>query len=147
MGKKLLSVVIPAYNEEGNIPLIYEELKKNLWEVKDKYDFEIIFVNDGSKDNSWGQIVKLAEKDERVKGVNFSRNFWKEIALTAGVEYASWDAVITMDADGQRPTSVILNFIDKWKGWCQIVYWVRTKMKRWILRKIASNIFNKIMLR
>jgi len=94
--KKLISIVIPAYNEERNIPLIYQKLKKVLLQVKDKYDWEIIFVNDGSKDWSWKQILNLAEKDKNVKGINFSRNFWKEIALTAWIEYTKGGTVITM---------------------------------------------------
>ena len=79
--KKLLSIVIPAYNEEKNIPLIYQELRKVLEKVFDKYDYEIIFVNDGSKDNTWEEIVKLAKKDKKVKGINFSRNFGKEDSI------------------------------------------------------------------
>jgi glycosyltransferase involved in cell wall biosynthesis len=130
MDKKLLSIVIPAYNEEKNIPLIYQELRKVLEKVADKYDYEIIFVNDGSKDNTWEEIVKLAKKDKKVKGINFSRNFGKEIALTAGIEYAKGDAVITMDADGQRPAILILDFLKRWEEGCEIVYGIRTKMRR-----------------
>ena len=108
--KKLISLVIPAYKEEKNIPLIYEEIQKTLTSIK-KYDFEIIFVNDGSPDTTWFEIEKLCLLDERVKWVNLSRNFWKEISLTAGIEHAAWDAVITLDGDGQHPVEQIPNFI------------------------------------
>jgi len=82
--RKLISLVIPAYKEEKNIPLIYSEIQKVLTPIK-KYDFEIIFINDGSPDDTWLEISKLAKKDKKVRGINLSRNFWKEICLTAGI--------------------------------------------------------------
>lgn len=142
--KQLISLVIPAYKEEKNIPLIYKEIQDTLVGIK-KYDFEIIFVNDGSPDGTWFEIEKLCISDKKVKGVNLSRNFGKEIALTAWVEKSNWDAVITMDADWQRPAKLIVDLIEKWEVWNQIVYWVRTKMERWFFRLFASNLFNKIM--
>ena len=86
--KKLISVVLPSYREEKNVPLVYNELIKVLLKITDKYDYEIIFVNDGSPDNTWEEILKLCEKDERVKGVNLSRNFEHQAALTAGYSAA-----------------------------------------------------------
>ncbi len=145
MIKKLISVVIPAYNEEKNIPLVYEELKKIFSEIKNKYDYEIIFVNDGSKDNSWQEIVDLSKKDKNVKGINLSRNFWKEIVLTAGIEYSKWDAVITMDADGQHPTEKLVDFIEEWENWYDIVYNKRPKIeKASFFKKTSSFIFYKL---
>lgn len=86
--KQLISLVIPAYKEEKNIPLIYREIQKTLTSIS-KYDFEIIFVNDGSPDNTWFEIEKLCVEDKTVKGINLSRNFGKEVCLTAGIENAS----------------------------------------------------------
>lgn len=73
--KKRISLVLPAYREAENIALIYDEICRHIEPLKAKYDFEIIFVNDGSPDNTWDEIVKLCEKDQQVKGVNLSRNF------------------------------------------------------------------------
>ena len=93
--KKLISLVISAYNEEQNINPLYEELIKVLRTIDINY--EIIFVNDGSKDHSLVRMVALAEQDQNIKIVNFSRNFGHEIAMTAGMDYANGDALIFMD--------------------------------------------------
>lgn len=121
MSKKLLSIVIPAYREEKNISYIYRELILVLDGLKD-YDSEIIFVNDGSPDHTWKEIEKVCEQDMRVKWVNLSRNFWKELAITAGLEHASGDAVITLDADGQHPVDKIPDFLKEWENGYEIVY-------------------------
>lgn len=141
---QLLSIVIPAYREERNISYIYGELVPVL-STLEGYNYEIIFVNDGSPDKTWQEIERLCEGDTRVKWVNLSRNFGKELALFAGVENASGDAIITMDADGQRPVKTILDFIHAWESGSEIVYGVRTKMERSWIRKMFSQIFNSIM--
>lgn len=142
--KQLISLVIPAYKEEKNIPLIYTEIQNTLLTIK-KYDFEIIFVNDGSPDETWFEIEKLCHSDKRVKGVNLSRNFWKEVCLTAGIEHASWDAVITFDWDGQHPVEQIPNFLREWETWYQIVYNVRPKTQgASFVKKLSSKLFYKI---
>jgi len=95
---KLLSIVIPAHNEEENIPVIYRailDVGKNLL----GYMFEIIIVNDGSTDDTGKVVEKLADEDPRIKYIEFSRNFSKEIALSAGIHHAHGDAVIMLDAD------------------------------------------------
>ena len=145
MSKKLISIILPSYNEEKNISLIYQELKKVLWTINEKYDYEIIFVNDGSKDNTWGEIEKLALKDKNVKWINLSRNFGKEIAISAGIENAKWDAVITIDWDWQHPVEQIPNFILEWEKWYQVVYNKRPKID-WasFIKKLSSKIFYKI---
>ena len=113
--KKLISIVLPAYNEEKNISIIYNDLLKILSTINNKYDFEIIYVNDWSNDNTWSEIVKICQKNKKIVWINFSRNFWKEIALTAWVEKSSWDAVITMDVDGQHPVDRLPDFLEKWE--------------------------------
>ena len=145
MSKKLISIVIPAYREEKNIPLIYIELKSILSEIKDKYNYEIIFVNDGSPDNTWEEIVKLWEKNKNVKGINLSRNFGKEIAISAWIENARWDAVITLDWDWQHPVEKIPKFLKYWEKWYQIVYNQRpTTQWASVFKKLSSKIFYKI---
>jgi len=112
----LISLIIPSYNEEKNIPLIYQaicdEWEKNL---ADKYEFELIFVDDGSTDASVKEIKKLVRKDERVKLLEFSRNFGKEIATTAGIHHCKGDACIMMDADLQHPVEILPEFIRRWQ--------------------------------
>lgn len=145
MSKKLISIVLPAYNEENYINNIYTEIQNTIKDLTKLYNFEIIFVNDWSKDNTWSEIVKICQKDDWVVWINFSRNFWKEIALTAWVEKSSWDAVITMDVDWQHPVSKLGDFIAKWEEWYEIVYNVRPKIK-WasFIKRLSSRIFYKV---
>ena len=103
---KKISIVVPCYNEEEAIPLFYEEINKTSKEIKD-YDFEFIFVNDGSKDNSASIMKELAKKDKRVKFIDFSRNFGKEAAMYAGLGLSSGDYITTMDVDLQDPPSLL----------------------------------------
>lgn len=104
--KKLLSVIVPCYNEEESIKLFYKEIKKVSKEMN-YVDFEFIFVNDGSKDNTLSIIKNLRKKDKRVKYIDFSRNFGKEAAMLAGLEYSKGDYVTLMDADLQDPPSLL----------------------------------------
>ena len=103
-----ISIIVPCYNEEKALPLFYEELEKNIKTFSDNLDFEILFVNDGSKDNTLNIIKELAKKDNRIKYVSFSRNFGKESAIFAGLENSSGDYVTLMDADLQDPPSLLL---------------------------------------
>jgi len=135
--RKLISIIIPVFNEEKNIPRIYLEIIK-VWEnLKDFYDYEIIFVNDGSKDDSFNEVKSISKGDKKVKCFNFSRNFGKEIALTAGINNSHGDAAIMIDADLQHPPELIPNFIKKWEDGADVVIGVRDKnngegiIKRW----------------
>lgn len=111
--KKLVSVVISVYNEEKNILPLYLELIKNL-EKCPQVDYELIFVNDGSSDQSIGVLCNLVSKDKKVRVVNFARNFGHEIAMTAGLDHSHVDAVIFMDGDLQHPPHIIPQMIKKW---------------------------------
>ncbi len=111
----LISLVLPAYREEQNIRLIYDELRKVLSTLEGRYNYEIIYVNDGSTDHTWQEIETLCHTDSHVKGVDLSRNFGKELALTAGIEAARGDVIITLDVDGQHPVERIPEFIAKWE--------------------------------
>ena len=104
----LLSVVVPCYNEEENVPYFYEEFLKNKdFFEKEGIDFEIIYVDDGSKDNTASKVKELRGKDERVRLLSFSRNFGKEAAMYAGLKKSKGDYVAIMDADLQDPPSLI----------------------------------------
>ncbi len=109
---KKVSIVVPCYNEEESIPLFYQEVDKITKEMKDKCDFEFIFVNDGSKDKTLEELRKLSKKDKRVRYLSFSRNFGKEAAIYAGLEHATGDYITTMDADLQDPPSLLVEMFD-----------------------------------
>lgn len=139
--KKLISIIIPSYNEEKNIPLVYQELK-GVFSTLANYQFEIIFINDGSRDNSWREIEKLAESDASVRGISFSRNFGHQAAIEAGLESARGDAVIMMDGDLQHPPQLIPSLIEKWETGCCIINTKRLKTeKESIFKKITSKVF------
>ena len=101
-----ISLVVPCYNEEEMIPLFYKELGKTVRVMSD-VDFEIIFVNDGSKDNSLKEMRRLAKDDKKVRYISFSRNFGKEAAMLAGLQYASGNYIAVMDVDLQDPPSML----------------------------------------
>ena len=104
-----ISVVVPCYNEEKALPLFYEELVKNINNFPKSVDFEILFINDGSKDNTLSVIKDLSKKDSRINYISFSRNFGKEAAIFAGLENSKGDYLTLMDADLQDPPSLLLD--------------------------------------
>lgn len=140
----LISVVVPIYNEEGNVEPLYKELCS----VFDDsfHRFELIFVDDGSQDSSVETIEKLCSRDNRIRLLVFSRNFGHQIAITAGMDEARGDAVITMDADLQHPPSVIPAMIEKWQQGNDIVYTVRkdSESTGWFKRTTARMFYSLI---
>ncbi len=145
MNKKLkISIVVPAYREEKNIPLIYSEIQKILISIK-KYDFEIIFINDGSPDATWLEIEKLCTQDKTIKGVDLSRNFGHQASLTAGYEIARWDAIISMDADMQDPVSVAAEMITQWENWFEVVYARRKNRNDNFIKKHTALLYYKLL--
>ena len=102
-----ISIIIPCYNEEQTLPLFYEELNKNLNNFEN-VEFELIFINDGSTDNTLNNIKKLSETNKTIKYISFSRNFGKESAIFAGLENSTGDFVTIIDADLQDPPSMLL---------------------------------------
>lgn len=122
-----LSVVVPVYNEAANIRVFYDRVVEAL----DKWDvtWEVVFVNDGSKDETLASLLALHGQDPRVRIIDFSRNFGKECALSAGIEHASGDGVVSIDADLQHPPAVIPQMIDKWRAGADIVFGVRRTRK------------------
>lgn len=160
---KLISIIVPIYNEEENIPLVYHELLKVWKELGDRYGYEIIFVNDGSTDKSQEVIEAIAHADkqvhgiefsrnfgheERIRTIHFSRNFGKEMATTAGINHARGEAAILIDADMQHPPAMIPEFIRRWENGAEVVIGVRkqSKSEDWV-RRIGSYWFYKIMNR
>jgi glycosyltransferase involved in cell wall biosynthesis len=143
-----VSIVIPIFEEEKNIIPLFERLVSVTKSI-DQCRWEFIMVNDGSNDGSLDVMKGLAERDKRVKVLDLSRNFGKEIALTAGVHNTDEaDAVICIDADLQHPPELILEFIERWRAGAEIVVSVRTYSERQpILKRIGSHLFYWMMSR
>lgn len=142
--KKLISVVIPIYNEGLVIP----ELIKRITKFADKkkgYDFEIIFVEHGSVDNSFVLLQKFVEKDIRIKILQLSKNFGCDGGIAAGMRFAKGDACVIMMADLQEPIELISEFIEKWEQGYEIVYGVVKKRTAGLLRNFSSVLFYKII--
>lgn len=142
---KLVSVLVPCYNEEQSLPILYAELLK-LMDGQPKYLWEILFVNDGSRDNTLELIRNLRKTDQRVNYVNLSRNFGKENAMLAGFDYVKGDCMIIMDADLQDPPSLIPQMLDYWEQGYRDIYAKRiSRGKESWLRKKLSLSFYKIL--
>ncbi len=145
MNKKLLSVIVPVFDEAENVPAIYKALRTTL-EGMHAYEFEIIFVNDGSTDGTGTAIENLVATDKNVKLIEFSRNFGKEMATTAGIEAAGGDAVIMIDADMQHPPSLIHEFVSKWEKGAEVVIGVRTRnSNEGFIKKLGSAFFYHVI--
>ena len=123
--RPVFSLVIPVWNEEKVLPVLYARMTQVMDSTGEPW--ELIFVNDGSRDGSLEMLHELNQRDPRIKVLNFSRNFGHQIAITAGSDYADGDAVIIMDADLQDPPEVVLRLIDKWRAGYDVAYAVRTK--------------------
>lgn len=110
----MLSIIIPAFNEEGNISRIVSVIDNLM--VENKIEYEIVFVNDGSKDNSWVEISAASENNSNISAINFSRNFGKESAIFAGLKYAKGDACVLIDCDLQHPPKKIVEMYRIWEN-------------------------------
>jgi len=143
--KKLISIVVPAYNEELVLPIFHSRIDSIIKSIE-KYDWEIVFVNDGSRDSTQNIIDDIQSCDQRISSVNLSRNFGKEIAMTAGLEHARGDAIIVIDADLQDPPELIVDFISAWENGFDIAYARRTHRdgETW-LKKYTAAQFYKLM--
>ena len=139
-----LSVVVPLYNEESNLDTLFERLLLVLEELKTSY--EIVCVNDGSRDNTLMRLVEYHQRFSAIKVINLSRNFGKEIALTAGLDYACGAAIIPIDADLQDPPELIGELVAKWREGYDIVYATRRSRQgeSWLKRVTASGFYGAI---
>lgn len=144
--KKLISYIFPVYNEQDNIPLLYETITKLLAQ-NEKYDYELLFINDGSKDDSFEALARLQAKDKRVVILDFSRNFGHQIAVTAGLDHAKGAAIIIMDSDLQDPPAVSFELIKKWEEGYDVVYAQRRSRKDTPFKKLTASIFYRLLRR
>ena len=132
-----LSIVVPCYNEAANIDELYRQLDHVAARIEGLVEF--VFVDDGSRDATCEKLKELAVKDPRVRVISFSRNFGHQAALSAGMDYATGDAVVVMDADLQHPPEMILQFLEKWREGYELVYAYREGVKpRWGYRIINA---------
>lgn len=142
---KKISIIIPAYNEEETISLLYDKLSKIINEMEN-YEFELIFINDGSNDNTLNIIKELRKKDNRISYVDFARNFGKETAMIAGLDYSRGDAVIFLDADLQDPPELIPKMVKYWEDGYDDIYARRKSRKgEKLLKKISSKLYYIIL--
>ena len=137
-----LSVVVPVFNEEGNIPLLLERLRSVLGAV----DHEIVFVDDGSRDESLVLIRRAASANPRIKAISFSRNFGHQVAVTAGLERAIGRAIVIMDADLQDPPEIIPKMMAKWKEGFDVVYGVRSRRDgETAMKRLTARVFYRLL--
>jgi glycosyltransferase involved in cell wall biosynthesis len=144
--RQLISIVIPAFNEAAVLPEFHQSIRRVLSELP--FDFEIIYINDGSTDNTLATIRQLRQSDEEITLVDLSRNFGKEIALTAGLHKAAGDAVVIIDADLQDPPELIPELIHEWQNGYDVVYAQRTQRKgESLLKRTTAHVFYRIIQR
>lgn len=140
----MISIVTPVYNEEDNVVFFHEEITKVMKTTG--MDYELIYVNDGSKDRTDELIRELAEKDSHVRAITFARNFGHQTAITCGMDFARGDAVITMDGDMQHPPELIPLLLEKWKDGYDIVQTIRTSTEdSGFIKKITSAGYYKVI--
>jgi polyisoprenyl-phosphate glycosyltransferase len=144
--KPRYSIITPIYDEEGNIPLLYERVRQVMDSTGELWEF--IMINDGSRDQSLALMTELAAKDTRVRVINFARNFGHQVAVTAGVDFASGNAVIVLDADLQDPPETMLELIERWKAGYEVVYAVRSERKgeSWF-KLLSAKLFYRVIYR
>jgi glycosyltransferase involved in cell wall biosynthesis len=144
MASPVISIVAPAYNEEKNLPAFIAAIVPVLESIGEP--FEIIFVNDGSRDGTLGMLAAASSQDPRIKAVGLARNFGKDVALSAGLQHASGQAIIPIDCDLQHPVELIPQFVAKWREGYDMVIGVRSKRDEegW-LRRTLSQTYYKVM--
>lgn len=142
--RTFITIVIPVHNEELNIPVIFREIQNILRGARG--DWRVLFVDDGSTDTSVHAINTLREHNPEVQSIELSRNFGKEVAMTAGLQLAEGNAVICMDADLQHPPLLLPEFIRKWEDGAEVVIGVRkSSSSDSVIKRVGSNLFYKIM--
>lgn len=143
--KKLVTILVPAYNEQDVLQLLYERLQK-IMDSSTSYDFEVLFINDGSKDNTLSIIQGLRNKDSRICYLNLSRNYGKETAMIAGLDYAKGDCVVIIDADLQDPPELIPQMLEYWEQGYDDIYAKRKSRKgESFLKKFTSKMYYKTL--
>ncbi|HEY5123133.1 MAG TPA: glycosyltransferase family 2 protein, partial [Ignavibacteria bacterium] len=138
-----VSVIVPVFNEEGCVSYVADRVVKIL---KGCYDYEILFIDDGSQDNTLTILKKLHSENQKINFLSFSRNFGHQNALRAGTQYATGDCIISLDGDLQHPPELIPDMLSKWNEGYDIVYTIRKEVQKTsIFKKVTARLFYKIM--
>ena len=142
MEQKTISIIAPIYNESENISDFYKEVSDVIKDIN--YKFKIIFINDGSSDNSLACLMKIKEYDDKVSIIDFTRNFGKQAALTAGINYSNSDAIITIDTDLQEPPRIIHDLINEWEKGSELIHAIKNDRKEDSFgKRISTYLFYK----
>jgi len=145
MTKKLISIVVPVFNEEDNIPRLYQTLNTLLLELSDRYSFEIVFTDNHSTDKSFEILSELATSDSRIRVIRFTRNFGFQASIATAYNAAKGDAAIQLDCDLQDPPSLIKAFLEHWEKGYKVVYGIRRSRKEgWLITKIRKLFYRVI---
>jgi dolichol-phosphate mannosyltransferase len=143
--KPLISICIPVFNEERNIEPLYEALMPVMQQVRDRYDFELLFTDNHSTDRTFELLAGLARRDPRVRAIRFSRNFGFQRSIVTAYSYARGDAAVQIDCDLQDPPSLILDFLQKWEAGYRVVYGVRTtRQEGWWMNATRKTFYRLI---
>jgi polyisoprenyl-phosphate glycosyltransferase len=148
-GNKLISVIVPVYNEESSLPFFFNRIRKVVDSLESKYRIKVLLIDDGSRDQSWKMIQEVSQNDDSFSGIRLSRNFGHQAALSCGYNLASGEALVSIDSDLQDPPEVIPELIRRWEEGNKVVLAVRrkregeTKFKLWTA-KIYYKIISKL---
>jgi len=146
-GRRLVSMVVPVYNESAVVGPFYQRATATLAGLED-YDYELVFVDDGSRDDTFQQLATLAANDPHVRVVKFSRNFGHQIAITAGVDHACGDCIVIIDADLQDPPEVVRSMLDQWRQGYDVVYGVRSDRDgETAMKLMTASVFYRLLRR
>ena len=141
----MISIIVPCFNEEEGIEKFYIETKKVIDQINNEYDYELLFIDDGSKDETLNKVKKIRQNDENIRIISFSRNFGKEAAMYAGLENFIGDYVVIMDADLQNDPRIILDMINGIKEGYDVVTTCRNRKGESIVKSLFSRIFYGVM--
>jgi dolichol-phosphate mannosyltransferase len=145
MSTNKISIVVPTFNEEGNVEVLYERIVGVFGDLS-PFDFELLYVNDGSSDSSLSKIKILADNDSRVKYISFSRNYGHQNALKAGLDHADGHAVVSLDADLQHPPELIPKMVELWRAGNDVVYTIRKDTNKIsYFKKLTSSLFYRFV--
>ena len=145
-GRPLITIVVPVFNERDNLGPFYEAATAVMRSLRD-YDWELVFVDDGSRDGSFEVMSALRAQDERVLALRFPRNFGSHVAIAAGIDYCRGDAAVVMAADLQDPPALIRDFVERWTGGYDVVWGARTGRDDGAVRSYAMGIFYRLVRR
>ncbi|ACU34094.1 glycosyltransferase family 2 protein [Actinosynnema mirum] len=144
--RRKITYIFPIYNEQDNIDLLHQTIDEVTTPLRDRYDLEFVYVNDGSRDASLDKLLALRERDERATVISLSRNFGHQLAVTAGLDAAAdADAVIIMDADMQDPPRVSLELIERWEQGVDVVYAQRRSRQDGLFKRLTANVFYRTL--